>query len=175
MNMNNKLIALAVSGTSAAALILGMVGPASAVEVGPGSVTTAVCNGLPATLTGIVSSLTGANATTASTASDLATKKLALVSSITGLSTSIVSYITTVNGGGNVDAAGQVLNAANSVFADKIVAENSAMTASFDAQRTNFLDGVYSSYIRNVSSTLCTGPANALPAGLAGLLSPLGF
>jgi hypothetical protein len=173
MNMNRKIIALAVSGTSAAALILGMVGPASAVEVGPGSITTAVCNGLPAQLTGIVGTLTGANTATTSSATDVATKKLALVSSITNLSSSVVSYITTVNNGGNVDAAAQVLNAANSVFADKVVAENNAMTASFEAQRANFLDGVYGSYVSGLSTGLC--PSSALPVGLAGLLSPLGF
>ena len=49
-----------------------------------------------------------------------------------------------------------VLNAANAVFADKIVAENDAMTAWFEAQRSHYMNGLNAGYLADVKSGLCT-------------------
>ncbi|HWI05816.1 MAG TPA: hypothetical protein VNT52_18560, partial [Acidimicrobiales bacterium] len=57
---------------------------------------------------------------------------------------------------GGVNTAVAVLNAANAVFADKIVAENDAMTAWFEAQRSHYMNGLNAGYLADVKSGLCT-------------------
>lgn len=153
--MNNKLIALGVSAASAATLAFGAIGPATAADAPPASVTTAVCNALPASVTAIASQVTSALAAITTSNTDLGLKQVALTSSTNDLVAAIVSYIQTVNNGGNVTAAGQVLSAKSSIFSDKLVAENNAMTASFEAQRNSYLSNLVSGYTTGIQSGLC--------------------
>jgi hypothetical protein len=154
--MRKKIIALAVSAASVAALSVGSVaGPAKAAEVPPGSIVNAVCQALPSQVTGLLSQLGLAGTAVTTAQSDLTTKQAALATSINDLVTAVVAHITTINNGGNVDASGQVLMAKNSIFADKVVAENNAMTTWFEAQRNAYLTGLTSGYVGGVQSALC--------------------
>ena len=74
-----------------------------------------------------------------------------------------------LNNGGNVTAAGQVLTAKNSIFADKVVAENNAMTTSFEAHRNAYLQGVTANYMAGVDNGLCGISLPSIP--VAGALT----
>jgi hypothetical protein len=65
-----------------------------------------------------------------------------------------------------------VLQAKNSVFADKVVAENNAMTTSFEAHRNAYLSEVTAGYMNGVNNGLCGIPVPSLP-GLPGLPLPI--
>ena len=153
--MNKKLIALGVSAASAVTLAFGAVGPATAAEAPPASIVTGLCNALPSAVTGLANQLLQVgNAVTTSNA-DLVTKQGALSTAVSDLVSSLVAHIQTVDGGGNVAASGAVVNARSSVFADKIVAENSAMTAWFEAQRGAYLTGINNTLTTGLFGGLC--------------------
>lgn len=68
------------------------------------------------------------------------------------------SIIRAADRGDNLTTTGQALNAASSVFADKAVAENNAMTASFDAQRSLYVAALNGSFFGDIDKGLCTAP-----------------
>lgn len=153
--MNRKIIALGVSAVSAATFAFGAIGPATAAEAPPGSITTAVCNGLPAQVLGLVNQLTSLTGTFGTAMTDYTTKNTALNTAVTDLVVATVAHITTINGGGNVVASGQVLAAKSSVFSDKVVAANNALTAVFEAQRAAWSATQTQAYVTGIQSGLC--------------------
>jgi hypothetical protein len=152
-----KIIALGVSAMSVGALAFASVGPATAAEVPPANIVTAVCQALPASVTSLANQLLVAGSTSGIANADLLTKQAALGTAVTDLVNSVVSHLQTVNNGGNVQASAAVVNAKSSVFGDKIVAENNAMTSSFEAQRSAYLTGVSNNIVTGVQGLLC-GP-----------------
>src|SRR3954451_13050770 len=173
--MHKKLIALgagAASVVTAVTMSFSGAAPATAAETPAGSITAAVCAALPAQVTGLLSQILGQVGGATSIDTDLAAKQGSLNTAVTDLANAVVSYIQIVNNGGNVTAAGQVLQAKNSVFADKVVAENNAMTASFEAHRNAYLSEVTAGYMNGVNNGLCGVPVPGLP-GLPGLPLPI--
>jgi hypothetical protein len=128
-----------------------------------------VCAALPAQVTGLVNQVTGLVGGLTGVDADLVAKQDALSTSINDLVAAFVSYVQIVNNGGNVAAAGQILSAKNSVFADKVVAENNAMTTSFEAHRTAYLTKLAGSYMGGIDNSLCGIALPSLPA-LPGIL-----
>lgn len=176
--MNKKLIALgagAASVVSAVTIAFGGAAPATAAETPAGSITAAVCAALPAQVTGLLNQVTGQIAGITGVTgidADLAAKQASLSTAVTDLASAVVSYIQIVNNGGNVTAAGQVLSAKNSIFADKVVAENNAMSASFEAHRNAYLSEVTAGYMNGVNNGLCGVSLPVLP-GLPALPLPI--
>lgn len=153
--MNKKLIALGVSAASAATLAFGAVGPATADTPAPTKAfTDAVCGVLPAQSTDLATQLASIVSSITSIDTDLTTKTTALNAATTDLVGAVVSYIQVLDTNGNVGAAAQVLAGRSSVFADRVVAANTAMTASFDAQRNQFITQVVQGYVSGVQTGL---------------------
>ncbi|MDQ6728362.1 MAG: hypothetical protein M3066_19695 [Actinomycetota bacterium] len=158
--MNKKIISIGVGAASIAALAFGAAGSASA----DGSITGAVCLQLPASVAGVTAQLAGAQAAANAAANDLGsptvagTKQYALGVATTNLANTVVAYIKAADRGDNLTATGQALTAAASVFGDRAVAENNAMTASFDAQRTLYVAALNSSFYGSIDKGLCTAP-----------------
>ena len=153
--MHRKIIALAVSATSVAALAFGTVGSATAAEAPPGSITTAVCNALPSQVSALLAQLGLASSAVPTAATEFETKRAAADAAMSALVDAVVTHIETVNDGGNVDATGSILIAKYSIASDKIVAANNAMTKWFEAQRNVYLTGLTSGYLSGVQSGLC--------------------
>lgn len=173
--MNKKLIALgagAASVVSAVTIAFGGAAPATAAETPAGSITAAVCAALPAQVTGLLQQIIGQVGGATGVDADLATKQAALSTAVSDLASAVVNYIQIVNNGGNITAAGQVLSAKNSIFADKVVAENNAMSASFEAHRNAYLSEVTAGYMNGVNNGLCGVSVPVLP-GLPALPLPI--
>lgn len=152
--MRKKIIALGVSAASAATMAFGTLAPATAAEAPPGNIVTLFCGVLPDQVSNLSAQAASA-ATAAATANANMLSKQAAVSTASGnLSSAIVSYINTINNGGSVGAAGQVVEDKLGVFVEKLIAENTAMTSFFDATRNAYLAGVSSSYLSSVLSGL---------------------
>ena len=157
MKLNQKIIALSVSAATVATLAFSAVGPASAADsVDP--ITAGVCTSLTTSVSDLVSQITAANTAADAAASNLVTKKAAVPAGVTGLTSAVIGYVQALAAKSGVQTATQVLVAANSVFADKIVAENDAMTATFEAQRGQYLSGLNQGYLNNVNLGLCNVP-----------------
>jgi hypothetical protein len=173
--MKKQIIALgagAASVVTAVTMAFGGAAPATAAESPAGSITAQVCALLPAQVTSQVGTVTGLVTGITGLDTDLANKQAALGTSISDLAAAVTNYIQIVNNGGNVTAAGQVLTAKNSIFADKVVAENNAMTASFEAHRNAYLQGVTANYMAGVDNGLCGVSLPSIPvAGALGLFN----
>lgn len=154
MNLNKKIVALSVSAATVATLAFSTIGPASA-AVPTDAVTSGVCTSLTTSVSSLLSQITAENTAATTAAADLAAKKLAVPAAVTALSGAVTGYVQALATNVGVTTATQVLVAANSVFADKIVAENDAMTASFEAQRGQYLSGLNQGYLNNVNLGLC--------------------
>ncbi len=154
MNMSKKIIALGVSAVSAATFTFSAAGPASA-QVVPETSTEQICGALPDVVTGLAGSLVERLADVAAGNADLLLKQVALNGAVTSLVTAAVSWVNTTDAGGNVVAAGHVLDAANEVFADALVNENDAMTTSFEAQRYLYLTTVNQGFVAGIGTSLC--------------------
>ncbi|MDQ3897949.1 MAG: hypothetical protein M3326_12035 [Actinomycetota bacterium] len=152
--MRNKIIALGVSAVSAAAVAFGTVGPATAAETPPGSIVSLFCGQLPDQVTTLSGQAASAAAAAGAANTNLLGKQAAVTTASTDLAAAIVSYIQTINSGGNVDAAGQVANAKLAVWVDKLIAENNAMNSFFDATRNAYMSGVSASYLSSVLAGL---------------------
>jgi hypothetical protein len=155
MNIRKKIIAAGVSAVGVASLAVGTVAPANAVEVPGTSITAGLCDALPAAVTGLANQLLQLGTGVTTSNADLVTKQTALNTAVTDLVAALVAHIQTVDGGGNVAASGAVVNAKSSVFADKIVAENNAMTAWFEAQRGAYLTGINNGLTNGLLTGLC--------------------
>ncbi len=159
--MNKKLLLAGLSAASATALAFGAIGSASA----SGTVTSSVCLQLPASVAGVTAQLAGAQAAANAAAADVGSptvagsKQFALGVATTNLANTVVAYIQAADRGDNLTATGQALTAAASVFGDKAVAENNAMTASFEAQRSLYVAGLNASFYGSIDKGLCTAPA----------------
>ena len=151
---SKKIIAFGVGVFSAAALTFSTVSPASAVDPVP-TLIDAVCDVLPDSVTGLLAQVTAGNTAVTSSATDLATKKTALESAITQLIPAVVNHITAVSDGTPSAGTAGILTDKASGFADKVVAANNAMTASFEAQRSAYLVGLNSQYVTGVENGLC--------------------
>jgi hypothetical protein len=152
--MNKKIIALGISAFSAAALTFGTVGPASAVAATP-TLTEAVCSALPASVTDLLGQVTAGDTAVTTTAADLVTKKAALLAAVNDLVPAVIAHIQAVSDGANSVGTGQVLAGKGTIFADKVVAANNALTANFDAQRSAYLTGLNQTFVTGVQSGLC--------------------
>lgn len=148
-----KIITLGVSAFSAAALTFGAVGTASAAEP---TLVDAVCKVLPASATSLLEQLTARNAAVTTTASDLVTKKAALQTAIDALVPAVVNHVQAVSSGSPSAGTAGILTDASAGFANKVVAANNAMTASFEAQRTAYLTDLNSRYVSGVKDGLCS-------------------
>jgi hypothetical protein len=155
MNVHKKIVALGVSAASVAVLTFGTLTGASAAPA-PSTLVSGICSNLATTLTGLQDLLgTPADDAVAAAKADLDAKQAAVVPAVDGLAAAIVGYVKAVDTGVGLNTAVAVLNAANAVFSDKIVAENNAMTAWFEAQRTNYGNALHAGYIADVKSGLC--------------------
>lgn len=161
--MNKKIIAAGVSAASVAALAFSSIGPASA-DLSPGNITSTVCMQLPSSVAGITSQLVGATAAARAAAANLGSptvagsKQFALGAATTDLANAVVAYIKAADRGADLTTTGNALNAASSVFAERAVAENNAMTASFDAQRNLYVAALNGSFFGDINKGLCTAP-----------------
>lgn len=159
--MNKKIVCAGVSVAGVAALAFGAVGPASA----GGTVTSSVCLQMPAAVAGVTGQFAAAQAAANAAAADLGSptvagsKQFALATATKNLANAVVAYINAADRGDNLTATGQALNAAVSVFGDKAVAENNAMTVSFEAQRTLYVAALNASFYGDVNTGLCTPPS----------------
>jgi len=160
--MNKKILGAAIGVASVATLAICAVGPASATSAG--TVTSTVCMQLPASVAGISSQFASAQAAANAAAADLGTpstagsKQFALSAATRDLANSVVAYIKAADKGDNLTATGNALTAAVSVFGDKAVAENNAMTVSFEAQRTLYVAALNGSFYGDITTGLCTPP-----------------
>ena len=93
--------------------------------------------------------LAAANAT-------LTTKRTAMTTGITTYGNSIVSYLKTVDAGGNTAAATDVLKGHQSQFVDSVLAWNSARIAAFDGDRDLNLVQLRTSFVDSVATAGCT-------------------
>ena len=154
MHMRKKIIALGVGAVSAATMAFGTVAPATAAEVPPGSIVTQFCNTLPGQLTTLTNQAASALAALSAAQSSLGTKQAAMETALSDFVAAVVSHITTVNNGGNVQASGQVVDAKLAVFVDKVIAWDAAWTAENNAQRAAYLAGVNQSFVQGVLNGL---------------------
>ncbi len=158
--MNKKILCAAVSIAGVGTLAFAAVGPASA----SGTITSAVCLQLPASVAGIAGQFAAAQVAANAAAADLGSptatgsKQFALSAATRDLANTVFAYIKAADRGDNLTATGQALTAAASVFGDKAVAENNAMTASFEAQRTLYVAALNASFYGDIDKGLCTAP-----------------
>lgn len=149
-----KIIAFGVGAISAAALTFTTVTPASAVV--PSTLTEVVCAALPASVTSLLDQVTAGNTAVTNTAADLTSKQTALTAAINALIPAVVNHINAVSDGLPTAGTAGILTDKANAFASAVVAENNAMTASFDAQRNAYITGLHSSYVSGVTSGLCS-------------------
>lgn len=150
-----KIIAFGVGAVSAAALTFSPVTSASAVIVIPSTLTETVCAALPPSVSSLLTQVTAATAAVSTTATDLTTKQVALQTAITELIPAVVAHINAVSLGlPSAGTAGVLIDKSNA-FVTAVVAENNAMTASFDAQRKAYLTGLNYQYVLGVQTGLC--------------------
>jgi len=157
--MNKKVLLAGLSAASVATFAFGTVGPASA-ELRPGNIVSTVCLQLPASMAGLTSQFAGAQAAATAAAADLGSKQSSLSAATTGLANAVVAYIKAADKGDNLTSTAQALNAAGSVFGERAVAENNAMTASFDAQRTLYVAALNGGFFGAINTGLCMAPAS---------------
>jgi hypothetical protein len=136
--MNKKIIAIGTGIVGALGLTFGSMTPASAVDPVP-TLVDAVCGILPASVTDLTDTLADVLASLTATGTDVTAKHINAVSA--GLPSAGTAGILT-------DKA--------SAFADKAVAADAAMTASFAAQRSSFLTGLNKDYVAGVTDGLCS-------------------
>ncbi|MEA2685544.1 MAG: hypothetical protein QOE93_739 [Actinomycetota bacterium] len=156
MNMNKKIIALGVSALSAAALAFGTASPAMAVDPVPAVDT--ICGALPTAATDLIQEALDAVAALTAADTDLDVAQAAMAGSITGLVTASVSFLETVDAGGNTTLAAAVLNAATDIFADKFAIADEAGSAWYSAQRDQVLTGMTQGYIAQLQAGLGCAP-----------------
>ncbi len=158
--MNKKILCAGVSLASVAALAFGAVGPASA----SGAIVSSVCLQAPGAMAGVAGQFAAAQAAANAAAADLGspttagTKQFALSAATKDLANTVVAYITAADKGDNLTLTGNALTAAVSVFGDKAVAENNAMTVSFEAQRSLYVAALNGSFYGDINKGLCTAP-----------------
>ncbi|MDQ2827013.1 MAG: hypothetical protein M3Y04_08655, partial [Actinomycetota bacterium] len=127
-------------------------------------ITSSVCLQAPGALAGVAGQLGAAQAAANAAAADLGsptaagTKQFALSAATRDLANTVVAYVKAADKGDNLTATGNALTAAVSVFGDKAVAENNAMTASFEAQRSLYVAALNVSFYGDINKGLCTAP-----------------
>jgi hypothetical protein len=153
--MNKKIIAIGTGIVGAVGLTFGSMTPATAADPVP-TLVDAVCDVLPDAVDDLAADLTSFLASVTSTGTDLATKQTALGNSITELIPAVVNHINAVSAGLPSAGTAGILTDKASAFADKVVAADNAMTASFAAQRSAYLTGLHKDYVAGVTSGLCS-------------------
>ena len=152
--MNKKIIALGISVLSAAALTFGTVGSATAAPDAE-SLSGLVCTGLDGMVTDLADQILSLATAVTDTGNDVTDAKTALESALNDLAPAVVAHIKAVSDGVSSAGTGQILAGKSSIFADKYVAAQSAMTAHFEAQRAQYITGLSNGYIDDVQTGLC--------------------
>jgi hypothetical protein len=153
--MNKKIIAIGTGIVGALGLTFGSMTPASAVDPVP-TLVDAVCGILPASVTDLTDTLADVLASLTATGTDVTAKQAALTTSVNELIPAVVNHINAVSAGLPSAGTAGILTDKASAFADKAVAADAAMTASFAAQRSSFLTGLNKDYVAGVTDGLCS-------------------
>lgn len=153
--MNKKIIAIGISALSAAALTFGTVAPATAVVPAADSLSGLVCTGLDDMLVDLGDVL-GLNTTDVDAKRDaFVTAKNALELALNELAPAVVAHVQAVSDGVSSAGTGQILAGKSAIFADKFYAAHNAITAQWEAERTQYINGLSNGYIDDVKTGLC--------------------
>lgn len=153
--MNKKIIAVGAGIVGSLGLTFGSMTPATAADPVP-TLVDAVCDALPVSVTDLTDDLTAFLASVTSTGTDLTTKQAALATSIDQLIPAVVNHINAVSAGLPSAGTAGILTDKATAFAEKVVAADAAMTASFAAQRSSYLTGLNKDYVAGVTDGLCS-------------------
>lgn len=149
-----KIIAIGISALSAAALTFGTVGSATAAPDAE-SLSGLVCTGLDGMVTDLVDQIADLVTSVTETGNDVTAKKAALETALNELAPAVVAHIQAVSDGASSVGTGQILAGKSAIFADKFTAAQNAMTAHFEAQRSQYITGLSNGYIDDVRTGLC--------------------
>jgi len=153
--MNKKLISAGVGAVGVATLALGALGPLSA-QAASGPNATYVCLQVPAALAGSMAQQGAATNAKNTAAGILATRQSELATATTSVANALTAYIQASDRGDNLTLTGNAFNASFSLFSDRAVAENNAMTSFFETQRSLYVANLGFSFYDDFNKGLCT-------------------
>jgi|GEM_PF-3890644 len=149
-----KTLVTVVSGVTVALGALTMA-PAHGLTTAPTNVKT-LCEALPAAKTALAADVDKATKGLTTATTTLATRRTAMTTAISTFGGSIVTFLKTVDAGGNTAAAGDVLKGHQGQFVDAVVAWSSARTAVADLERDLAFGQLRGSFLQSAETAGCT-------------------